>query len=484
MPGQESKTHVALLVSPGMGHLIPFLELANRLVLHHNLQATLFVVGTGSSSAEFALLQKPSPVNIIPLPHASSSLDSNAPIFNIISSMMTASFPFLRSSIAAANPRPAALIVDLFGTPALSIAHELGMLGFVFMTTSAWFLSLSFFYPSFDKSMVDAHVDNHDPLVIPGCTPVRFENTIEVFELNQKEVYVGFGSFASELGTADGILSNTWQDLEPTTLKALSEAGTLGKGKVNEVPIFPIGPLTSNGDPTLESEVLKWLDRQPDESVIYVSFGSGGTLREEQITELAWGLEMSQQRFVWVIRPPAGTESMGTFFTAGRGSSGDDWASEFLPEGFIKRTKEVGLVIPMWGPQAEILSHRSVRGFVTHCGWNSSLESIVNGVAMVTWPLYAEQKMNAAVLTEEVGVAVRVRAEGDGLVKRKEIENKVRMIMEGKEGGGIRERVKGLKISGEKAVTKGGSSYNSLARVASECDIFRRRRDGGCYSLP
>ncbi|XP_031742908.1 UDP-glycosyltransferase 72E2 [Cucumis sativus] len=462
-----------------MGHLIPFLELANRLVLHHNLQATLFVVGTGSSSAESTLLQKPSLVNIVSLPHSLSSLDPNAPICDIIISMMTASFPFLRSSIAAVNPRPAALIVDLFGTPALSIAHELGMLGLVFMTTNAWYLSVSYLYPSFEKSMVDAHVYNHDPLVIPGCTPVRFEDTIEVFELNQEEVYVGFGRYARELGTADGILSNTWQDLEPTTLKALSEAGTLGYGKVNEVPIYPIGPLTRNGEPTLESEVLKWLDRQPDESVIYVSFGSGGTLCEEQITELAWGLELSQQRFVWVIRPPEGTESTGAFFTAGRGSSRDYWASKYLPEGFIKRTKEVGLVIPMWGPQAEILSHRSVRGFVTHCGWNSSLESIVNGVAMVTWPLYAEQKMNAALLTEEMGVAVRLRAEGQGVVERKEIEKKVRMIMEGKEGEGIRERVKELKISGGKAVTKGGSSYNSLARVASECDIFRRRRDGG-----
>ncbi|XP_038883108.1 UDP-glycosyltransferase 72E1-like [Benincasa hispida] len=477
MPVQDSKTHVALLVSPGMGHLIPFLELANRLVLHHNLQATLFVVGTDSSTAESNLLQKPSAANIVPLPHSSSTLDPNASYVDIINAMMTASFPFLRSSITTTMPRPAALIVDLFGTQALSIAHELGMLGFVFMTSTAWFLSLSFFYPSMSKSMIDAHVYNHEPLEIPGCTPVRFEDTIEIFQLNREEIYEGFGGFTRELGTADGILCNTWQDLEPITLKALTELGNLNKEKVNQVPIYPIGPLTRYSEPNLKSEVLKWLDRQPDESVIYVSFGSGGTLCAKQITELAWGLELSQQRFVWVIRPPAGTDPMGIFFTVGTGSE-DDSAPEYLPEGFIKRTKEVGLVVPMWGPQAEILSHRSVRGFVTHCGWNSSLEGIVNGVAMVTWPLYAEQKMNAVVLTEELGVAVRVRAEG--VVGREEIERKVRMIMEDEEGREIRERVKMLKITGEKAVSKGGSSYDSLARVASKCDIFRRRRDGGC----
>ncbi|XP_038883859.1 UDP-glycosyltransferase 72E1-like [Benincasa hispida] len=391
--------------------------------------------------------------------------------------MMTASFPFLRSSIAATTPPPAALIVDLFGTQALSIAHELGMLGFVFMTTSAWFLSLPFFYPFMDKPMIDAHVYNHERLRIPGCSPVRFEDTIQVFVLNQEDVYDSFEAFARELGTADGILSNTWQDLEPITLKALTQSGTLGERKANQVPIYPIGPLTRNGEPNLESEVLKWLDRQPDESVIYVSFGSGGTLRVEQIIELAWGLELSQQRFVWVIRPPEGTDFMGTFFTAGIGSK-DDSSPEYLPEGFIERTREVGFVVPMWGPQAEILSHKSVKGFMTHGGWNSSLESIVNGVAMVMWPLYAEQKMNATVLTEEVGVAVRVRTEG--VVGREEIERKVRMIMEDEEGREIRERIKEIKISGEKAVDKGGSSYDSLACVASECDIFRRRRDEEC----
>ena len=384
---------------------------------------------------------------------------------------MSASPPLLRRSLSTAKPRPAALIVDLFGTWGLAIAHELGMLGFVFMTTSAWFLSLARFFPTMDKKMINDHVYNHEPLRIPGCSPVRFENTTQVLE---NGVYDDFELMARELGTADGILSNTWQDLEPTNIKALTEIETLTCGKAGGVPIYPIGPLIRHAEPNLESEVLKWLDRQPDESVIYVSFGSGGTLSEEQIKELALGLELSQQRFVWVIRPPVDTDSSGTFFTAGNQSGDDKWPPEYLPEGFVNRTKEVGLLVPTWGPQAEILNHRSVRGFLTHTGWNSSLESIMNGVAMVTWPLYAEQKMNAAELTEEVGVGVRVSR---GLVSREEIESKVRKIMaeEDEEGRRIRERVKALKRSGERAAAKGGSSYNSLAQVAAECDIFRRQ---------
>ncbi|KAG6594844.1 UDP-glycosyltransferase 72E1, partial [Cucurbita argyrosperma subsp. sororia] len=470
MTAQETKAHVALLVSPGMGHLIPFLELAHRLVHHHNLHATLFVVCSGTSAAESLLLQKSSAVNIVPL-RPSVSLDPTANFIDKLKAIMSASPSLLRRSLSTAKPRPAALIVDLFGTWGLAIAHELGMMGFVFMTTSAWFLSLARFFPTMDKQMINGHVYNHEPLRIPGCSPVRFENTTQVLE---NGVYDDFELMARELGTADGILSNTWQDLEPTNIKALTEIETLTFGKAEGVPIYPIGPLTRHAEPNLESEVLKWLDRQPDESVIYVSFGSGGTLSEEQIKELAWGLELSQQRFVWVIRPPVDTDSSGTFFTAGNESRDHKWPPEYLPEGFVNRTKEVGLLVPMWGPQAEILSHRSVRGFLTHTGWNSSLESIVNGVAMVTWPLYAEQKMNAAELTEEVGVGVRVSR---GLVSREEIESKVRKIMaeEDEEGRRIRERVKALKRSGERAAAKGGSSYNSLAKVAAECDIFRRQ---------
>ncbi|KAF8405176.1 hypothetical protein HHK36_010076 [Tetracentron sinense] len=230
----------------------------------------------------------------------------------------------------------------------------------------------------------------------------------------------------------DGFFLNTWEDLEPMTIRALREDPRLKR--ILNVPIYPIGPLTrSIGPERARSECLDWLNKQPTESVVYVSFGSGGTLSAEQLTELAYGLELSQQRFIWVARPPTRKDPSGTFFTSGNGC---DDPSEYLPDGFLTRTRNVGLVVPNWAPQVEILSHGSMGGFMCHCGWNSALESITNGVPMIAWPLYSEQRMNAAMLTEDLGVAVRpeIMATKEVVVRREEVERMVRLVMEGKEG--------------------------------------------------
>ncbi|XP_043705318.1 anthocyanidin 3-O-glucosyltransferase 5-like [Telopea speciosissima] len=193
-----------------------------------------------------------------------------------------------------------------------------------------------------------------------------------------------------------------WEDLEPTTLGALREDPNLRR--ILPLPVYPVGPIVrSLGPPCdqLRVECVAWLDEQPVESVIYISLGSGGTLSEEQLTELALGLELSGKRFLWVVRPPVG--KVGAFFTAlGGGPDGNDEVSRYLPDGFLTRTREVGLVVHKWALQVEVLSHPSIGGFLSHCGWNSTLESILNGVPMIAWPLYAEQMMNAAMLEEEV----------------------------------------------------------------------------------
>ncbi|KAK8517605.1 hypothetical protein V6N13_127768 [Hibiscus sabdariffa] len=124
----------------------------------------------------------------------------------------------------------------------------------------------------------------------------------------------------------------------------------------------------------------------------------------------------------------------------------------------------------MWAPQEQILSHPSVGGFLSHCGWNSTLESIMNGVPMIAWPLYAEQKMNAAMLTEDFEIAVRPTvSKTEEIVGRDEIEKMVRTIMVDKEGQAMKMRVKDLKNSAEKALNKGGSSFSSLTQVAKDC---------------
>lgn len=367
---------------------------------------------------------------------------------------------------------PSSLIVDLFGPVAFPMARELNMSTYVFFATNAWFSALTIYLPFIEKETAERHANFQEPLLIPGCKPVRFEDAMEPFLYPGGPMYEGYKNSAKEILTADGILMNTWQDLEPKETKAVTEREILGR--FVKGPIYPVGPVVRTIEPKPqqeENEILRWLDRQPAESVIYLSFGSGGTMSESQMRELALGLEMSQQRFVWVVRPPTEGDACGVFFDAVKGG---DVAVDYFPEGFLERTEGFGLCVPMWAPQAEILKHPATGGFVTHCGWNSVLESILSGVPMVAWPLYAEQKMNAVILTEELGVAVRVKAaaaEG-GVVCKEQVAELVRRVMVDEEGIAMREKVKELKVGGEKALSVfGGSSYESFCQMTKDCEL-------------
>lgn len=125
---------------------------------------------------------------------------------------------------------------------------------------------------------------------------------------------------------------------------------------------------------------------------MFLCFGSKGTFSKEQFKEMAVGLERSNQRFLWVVRSQLELEVL-------------------LLEGFLERTKDRGLVVKSWAPQVAILSHESVGGFVTHCGWNSITEVVSYGVPMVAWPLYAEQEVNSVVLVEEMKLAIPIFGE-------------------------------------------------------------------------
>ncbi|KAK1587513.1 hypothetical protein Q3G72_018640 [Acer saccharum] len=473
---KSTEPHVALLASPGMGHLIPVLELGKRLVFQHEFHVTIFVVATDTATVESQLRNLPNPklLNVVTLPPVDISglVDPDASIVTKIIVMMRETLPALRSAIISTTRqlRPTALVVDLFGSEAMAIADEFEMLKYVFIASNAWFLSATAYFPTINKRLEEEHINEKKPLMIPGCKPVRFEDTLEAFLDPKDQVYVEYLRLGVEIPTADGILINTWEDLEPTTLAAMRDTTSLGR--VTKVPVYPIGPLVRpvmqvRPAPVQEDSVLGWLEKQPGESVMYVSFGSGGTLSSNQMIELAWGLELSQQRFVWVVRPPMDDDASGAFFKVDNG--GSDGTPNYLPDGFLTRNSDKGLVVPMWAPQAEILSHPSIGGFLTHCGWNSSMESVVNGVPMIAWPLYAEQKMNATMLTEELGVAVRSKEFlTNSIVEREEIERMVRRIIVDKEGDGMRSRVKDAQYSAHKALSIVGSSYNSLSKVAKK----------------
>ncbi|KAK1358904.1 Glycosyltransferase [Heracleum sosnowskyi] len=210
-----------------------------------------------------------------------------------------------------------------------------------------------------------------------------------------------------------------------------------------------------------EDDCLKWLDSKSPNSVLYVCFGSISKIPTEQLHEIAMGLEASGQQFIWVVRK--GTNDKET----------EDW----MPEGFEERMIGKGLIIRGWAPQVMILDHGAVGGFVTHCGWNSTLEGIAAGVPMVTWPSFAEQFYNEKLITDVLRIGVSVGAKewvagtGGGNIKRDAVETAVRSIIVGEEAKERRNRCKGLKEMAKKAVEEGGSSYSDLNALIQELSL-------------
>lgn len=468
-------THVAVLSSPGMGHLFPSLELATRLCTRHHITVTILLVASHSSPVEekiiasakaskfFTLLHLP-PVDI------SALVDSTTAVVTRIAVTMRSSLPAIRSAVSALKFRPTTLIVDIFGTEAFTVADEFRMAKYVFVASNAWFLALTVYTPFLDKEVSGQYVDRKEPLEIPGCEPVRPCDVVDPMLDRADQQYDEYVKIGETIALSDGVLVNTWEDLQNRTLAAFKDRSQLGR--VLKAPVYAIGPVVRRSSlVNCESELFDWLRNQPDESVIYVSFGSGGTLSFEQMTEVAFGLELSGQRFVWVVRAPT-VRSDAAFFTTGEGTE-DQSGARYLPEGFLARTCEIGVVVPMWAEQTAVLSHPAVGGFLTHGGWNSALEAITNGVPMIAWPLYSEQRMNATMLVEELRVAVRPAGQpSEEVVGREEIAAMVRKIMaeEDEEGKSIRAKVKELKQSAEKAMAEGGSSYEEFNRVAK---LFR-----------
>ncbi|XP_028802159.1 hydroquinone glucosyltransferase-like [Neltuma alba] len=161
-----------------------------------------------------------------------------------------------------------------------------------------------------------------------------------------------------------------------------------------------------------------------------------------------------------VVRAPNKFASAAYF-----GSKNSSNPLDYLPEGFLQRTRDQGLVIPSWAPQIQILSHNSIGGFLSHCGWNSILQSLQKGVPLIAFPLFAEQRMNACLLTD-LKAALRPKVNEDGIVKWEEIGESIKNLMEGEEGKEIYKRLRDLKDIVANALKEDGSSAKALRQVA------------------
>ncbi|EPS57763.1 hypothetical protein M569_17054, partial [Genlisea aurea] len=203
-----------------------------------------------------------------------------------------------------------------------------------------------------------------------------------------------------------------------------------------------------------ENDCLKWLDEQSPNSVIFISFGTTVSLSDEQIQEIATGLERSHQKFIWVLRDADRADIF----------SGGEVRRPELPPNFEERVGGRGRVIRDWAPQPAILDHPSTGGFMTHCGWNSFLESISAGVPMATWPMHSDQPKNAALITKvlKVGVEVKDWRRWKEIVTAETVENSVRVLMGSEEGDAMRKRAAVMGKALRESVKENGSSAMEL----------------------
>ncbi|KAI3974889.1 hypothetical protein MKX01_005000 [Papaver californicum] len=451
------KPHIIMLPSPGMGHLIPLTELAKRLVLNHGFSVTFTIptadtAGSPFKDQKYVLDSLPSSIDYMFLsPVDLSDLPIDVKPETFVSLMVNRSLPSLANSFKhiTSTRRVVAFVVDLFGADAFDVANEFNVKPYIFFPSTAMLLALFFQLPKLDQDYTCEYRDVPEPIQIPGCVPLDGIDLFDPAQDRKNEAYTWVLRLAKRYKFAAGVLLNSFDGFETGTIKALK-----GKESGNP-PIYPIGPLIRTGGNDNvhdESGCLKWLDDQPLGSVLFVSFGSFGTLSSEQLTELALGLEMSEQRFLLVARSPFDKAANEPF--------------DFLPEGFLERTKNLGLVVDSWAPQVQVLSHASTGGFLTHCGWNSTLESVVHGIPLIAWPLFAEQKMNAIML-EDLKVALRPKANERGIIGRDEISRVVKGLMKGEEGMKIRSRMTELQSAATNVLEENGSSTKSLDELAN-----------------
>jgi hypothetical protein len=257
--------------------------------------------------------------------------------------------------------------------------------------------------------------------------------------------------------SAYGVVMNTCFELEKEFVENYEQA-------INK-KVFCIGPVSLCNKEILDmfergnvasidgQKCIKWLNSKKLKSVLYACLGSQCRLVPSQLIELGLGLEMSNQPFIWVIK---------------KGERFDELEEWLVKENFEERIKDRGLLIKGWAPQMLILSHPSIKGFLTHCGWNSTIEAICSGIPMITWPMFAEQFFNEKLIVEILKVGVRVGVEvavrwGDEekfgvLVKREEVKRAIEKVMNG--GEEMRRRAREISLMTTMAMEDGnGSSW-------------------------
>ncbi|WMV40341.1 hypothetical protein MTR67_033726 [Solanum verrucosum] len=349
------------------------------------------------------------------------------------------------------------IVYDPFLPWAVEVAKNFELISAAFFTQNC---AVDNIYYHVHKGVIKLPpTQNEEEILIPGFSSTIEASDVPTFVINpegERILEMLINQF-SNLDKVDWVLINSFYELEKEVIDYMSKI----------YPIKPIGPtiplmyldkrLHDDKEYGLSvfkpmtNECLNWLNHQPINSVVYVSFGSITNLETEQMEELAWGLKNSNNNFLWVVRSTEESK---------------------LPKNFLEELKltsgnNKGLVVS-WCPQLQVLEHKSTGCFLTHCGWNSILEAISLGVPMVTMPQWTDQPTNAKLVKDVWEMGVRARQDEKGIVRREVIEECIKLVMEEEKGKVIRENAKKWRELARNVVDEGGSSDKNIEEFISK----------------
>ncbi|KAJ4705030.1 Glycosyltransferase [Melia azedarach] len=478
MDSIPNKPHFVLIPLMAQGHMIPMTDMARNFA-ERGVVVSLITTPQNASRFEsiisrarksklpIQLVQIPFPCQEVGLPVGYENLD-NLPSPDLLRKFYIAldklQEPLEKFLLEKGNPPPSCIISDKCLSWTSETAQKLKIPRLVFHGMCSFSL-----LSSHTLMLHKAHnsvTSDSEPFLIP--LPAGITQRIEVTKAQLPGAFVSrpdFDDFRNKMQEAEqsaaGVVVNSFHELENGFVDEYEKA--IGK------KVWCIGPVSfcnrekidkfergNNKASIDDKQCLEFLNSMKPRSVIYACLGSLCRLVPSQLIEIGLGLEASRRPFIWVIK------------------SSEELEKWLLEENFEEKIKGRGLLIKGWAPQIFILSHQAIGGFLTHCGWNSTLEGISFGVPMITWPLFAEQFFNEKLIVQVLEVGIRVGVEipvrwGEEekigiLVKRDEVEKAVNILMdEGEEGQKRRERVRQLQLKATKAMEKDGSSHLSIS---------------------
>ncbi|KAK7402221.1 hypothetical protein VNO78_14308 [Psophocarpus tetragonolobus] len=431
----EGEGEAVLFPFMAQGHIIPFIALAIELEKRKKYKKITIVNTCLNIKKIRSAIPENSSISLAEIPFnpahhglpPNTENTDNIP-YNLVIRLIEASttlkpaFTQLLLNIISQHKRKLIIIADIFFGWTASVAKELAVFHVIFSGCAGYGLAC---YYSLWLNLPHRHLhlqSNHQHFSLPDFPEARpihlTQLPANISEADGTDAWSLFQQKnLTDWAYSDGLLFNTVQDLDSIGLAYF-------KRKLG-LPAWPIGPLLlsagSRGkgggiNPKLCTE---WLNSKPSKSVLFVCFGSMNTISAPQMMQLGKALERSGKNFVWVVRPPIGFDINSEFR--------DEW----LPLGFVERVRESGkgFIVHDWAPQVEILSHFAVSAFLSHCGWNSVLESLSAGVPLLGWPMAAEQFYNCKLLEEELGICVEVARGKSCEVKHEDIVAKIDLVM-------------------------------------------------------